>query len=201
MNTNQILDLFLRDHFSPDFRLKAPLFYNADTGIRYEIGNPDPNVSYDSYFKQVKHRALTLFKDTHQADDDLLFIYYDCFKRIPNKPRKFKPISRLLLNSHAVRTLSCIRWRPDEEDDVEDGWEYYRFVLKCKASDIHINKMLFSGRWIYIVNETKKTIFHFYDSRGLDIVSGSPETLRSQYYKRNNWILNYDRERIDSIFS
>ncbi|WP_084064712.1 DUF3885 domain-containing protein [Paenibacillus stellifer] len=48
---------------------------------------------------------------------------------------------------------------------------------------------------------SRNTIFHFYDSRGLDIVSNSKEALKELYLKRNEWILNYDRERIDSIFN
>ncbi|MBY9077121.1 DUF3885 domain-containing protein [Paenibacillus sp. HN-1] len=60
---------------------------------------------------------------------------------------------------------------------------------------------LFSPYDIYFVNKSRNTIFHFYDSRGLDIVSNSKETLKELYLKRNEWILNYDLERIDSIFN
>ncbi|WP_420871975.1 DUF3885 domain-containing protein [Cohnella rhizosphaerae] len=47
---------------------------------------------------------------------------------------------------------------------------------------------------------SKNTIFHFYDSRGLDVAASSKEELRDLYLKRNDWILKYDRKRIDSMF-
>lgn len=54
----------------------------------------------------------------------------------------------------------------------------------------------FSPYDVYFVNKSRNTIFHFYDSRGLDIVSNSKEAIKELYLKRNEWILNYDRERI-----
>ncbi|WP_107725103.1 DUF3885 domain-containing protein [Desmospora activa] len=40
-----------------------------------------------------------------------------------------------------------------------------------------------------------------YDDRGLDIVANKIETLRDCYLNYNDWILDYDRQRIDAVFA
>ena len=40
-----------------------------------------------------------------------------------------------------------------------------------------------------------------YDDRGLDVIARQPEVLVPLYRTFNQWILDYDRERIDQVFS
>lgn len=54
---------------------------------------------------------------------------------------------------------------------------------------------------LFIVNSTNNTIFHLYDERGLDIVSQRKETITNLYKDFEKWILEYDRKRIDEIFT
>lgn len=44
-------------------------------------------------------------------------------------------------------------------------------------------------------------IFYMYDDRGLDVIAKDKEQLKTVYKDFNTWILDYDRERIDKIFS
>ncbi|HFL3236830.1 TPA: DUF3885 domain-containing protein [Clostridioides difficile] len=53
---------------------------------------------------------------------------------------------------------------------------------------------------IFLINETKKCIFHIYDSRGMDVVATDTDTLRPVYEKFNDWILDFDRNKINQIF-
>ncbi|NUU77783.1 DUF3885 domain-containing protein [Paenibacillus xylanilyticus] len=53
---------------------------------------------------------------------------------------------------------------------------------------------------IYLINETKKCIFHIHDSRGMDVVATDTDTLRPVYEKFNDWILDFDRNKINQIF-
>ncbi|WP_420850528.1 DUF3885 domain-containing protein [Paenibacillus tepidiphilus] len=75
-----------------------------------------------------------------------------------------------------IRSLCCKRLHKYDEED--DGWESYRFVLKCRGSDLKYRKILFSLYGIYFVNTSRNTVFHFYDSRGLHVVSNSKEVLK-----------------------
>lgn len=197
INSNDALDRYLNEKFSTKLELASPLFYNAEVGIRFEIGIPDPSVSDEEYQEQVNYRALTLFKDVHHDDDEMLIALNYDLKRAP-KPKKIKAFDHALMNQQIIRSLSCKNIH--KYDDQDDGWESYRLVLKCRCSDLKYRKILFSPYDLYFVNTSRNTIFHFYDSRGLDVVSNSKEVLKELYLKRNKWILNYDRERIDSIF-
>lgn len=196
-NSNKLLENYL-DKYFPNFQISTPLFYNLPIGIRFEIGNPDPRVSDEDYIKQVYYRATELFKETHTANDDIFVLLYFYINRKYSTQKKIKAFSHFTKDKQVLYSLSCKKIQfPDEEDE---GWEAYRYVLKCKLSDIQYIKLLFSNHDIFFINATKNTIFHLYDSRGLDIVASSKEALFTVYKKYNEWILDYDRERIDKVF-
>ncbi|WP_249662566.1 DUF3885 domain-containing protein, partial [Lysinibacillus fusiformis] len=50
------------------------------------------------------------------------------------------------------------------------------------------------------LNIKKKTIFHVFDDRGCDLLATSPECIRDIYYTYNDWILDYDKDKIDIVF-
>ncbi|MEH6930498.1 DUF3885 domain-containing protein, partial [Priestia megaterium] len=58
-----------------------------------------------------------------------------------------------------------------------------------------------SGYDIYFINLSKKMIFHLYDDRGCDILASNKESIRFLYEEYNNWILDYNREEIDLLFT
>ncbi|MDI4648068.1 DUF3885 domain-containing protein [Cohnella hashimotonis] len=187
----------MEEKFSSKLKLESSLFYNAEYGIRFEVGNPDPSVSDEAYRAQVHHRAKTLFTDVHHADDDILMVVNHDSHRA-TKRTKLKAFDHAFYNSKVIRTLACVNLHKYDDDD--DEWESYRYVLGCKRSELNYRKVLFAPNDIYFVNLSKNTIFHFYDSRGLDVAASSKEALRELYVKRNDWILRYDRKRIDSMF-
>ena len=45
-----------------------------------------------------------------------------------------------------------------------------------------------------------KVLFHLYDDRGADLCAEKTESIFHIYNDLNDLILEYDRERIDSIF-
>jgi hypothetical protein len=44
-------------------------------------------------------------------------------------------------------------------------------------------------------------IVHMYDDRGLDIIAATRESLRPIYRPFNDWVLDFDRERIAKALS
>ncbi|SDI23048.1 protein of unknown function, partial [Pseudomonas benzenivorans] len=44
-------------------------------------------------------------------------------------------------------------------------------------------------------------VLNLYDDRGMDVVAIKREPLLSLYKIHNEWLLNYDREHIDEVFS
>lgn len=53
---------------------------------------------------------------------------------------------------------------------------------------------------VYFINVDKDIVFHMYDDRGCIVYSNSSGKLAYMYYKYNNWIVDYWRGSIDSIF-
>ena len=43
-------------------------------------------------------------------------------------------------------------------------------------------------------------LYHLYDDRGLDVLGGSRELLLPLYQQFHDWILEYNREKIDQLF-
>ena len=71
----------------------------------------------------------------------------------------------------------------------------------CINTDFTIrNKRQIAFGDCYFINTSKDLIVHLYDDRGMDIISINPDNLKALYKKYNQWILDFDRERIDVIF-
>ncbi|OME77153.1 hypothetical protein BK120_26855 [Paenibacillus sp. FSL A5-0031] len=190
------LDRYLNDKFL-GLKLESPLFYNADVGIRFEIGDPDPLVSDEKYREQVLYRTTQLFKETHSESDEIFIVLFLSFRR-KSKPYKIKFFKKGVKSNEILKKLNCNSITISDEE--EDGWVRFRYVLSCKTSDIKPAMFLFAYHRIFFVNTTRNTIFYLYDDRGLDIASNTTAPLQELYINYNHWILDYDRESIDSIF-
>lgn len=99
-----------------------------------------------------------------------------------------------------------------DEDDGELIGYAQSYYIPCKQSDIRYTKILkaigntdFSIKpyitdGIFFIHPQKHIIFFMYDDRGLDVIASDKEQLYPIYKMFNHWILDYDRERIDTIF-
>lgn len=53
----------------------------------------------------------------------------------------------------------------------------------------------------YFVSRESGVVFHMYDDRGLDILAPNAAAIEPIYERFGDWILDYDRERIDATFA
>ncbi|WP_301724072.1 DUF3885 domain-containing protein [Planococcus shixiaomingii] len=201
----------------PDLELRPPLFYNWDIGIRFELGVGWERgmAYYDSpYLLGCYKRAITLFEAIHKPTDDI-FVVIDVLdlkrgKTINRELQNFSPyVEKSLLYRVKHQTLPFIY----PEDDEDGAFKTQRFTLKCKAGEVKYKPLLKAlcntdlglkpliYHRVYFVNINQETIYHVYDDRGSDLLATSPETIRSIYNKFNEWILDYDRNEIDEVFS
>lgn len=201
----------------PNLELRPPLFYEWDVSIRFELGvnHNDNNIYEESrYLEGVYKRAITLFQSIHSTKDDI-YIAVDVNDFADGKNLKHK----LNIFSKYVKEKSVL-WRLQKksipyvfpEDDEEGVYRTHRFILKCKISDFKYASMLKAicnqemgirpsiFHRVYFINVSTDTIFHIYDDRGCDLLGTNPDTIRGIYEAYNDWILNYDRKEIDSIF-
>ncbi len=197
------------------------LFYKWDTGIRFELSSPE---SYqfetenshkynEEYFEEVHHRAVTLFEAVFEEDVDIHIVYQRlCWKRqrLAKANYVFKQIKDLDYSKIEYKTLKFV----DSDEPDKDNYKYKRLIVKSKVKNVNysnvlqaISNMDFPTRMpsiageVFFINDTKKIILNMYDDRGMDIIANRKETLERIYQEYNEWILDYDREKIDAVFN
>ncbi|WP_276917527.1 DUF3885 domain-containing protein [Aneurinibacillus aneurinilyticus] len=215
MNSYQLLQQYMCTHF-PNVGTCKPLFYNMPIGIRFEIGNPDFNVTVENgYMEQVYHRSIELFKEIHSNSDEL-FLIVNAHRHfgLPSisKSKRVNVFKKYIKDKNLLYKLNAVEL-PYIYDKEEMEFRTYQYVLRCKVADIRYSSLLRAiGNQdmgvrpkvfdeCFFINTTRHTIFNLYDDRGLDIASNCKGTLKELYIKYNDWILDYDREQIDEIFS
>lgn len=202
---------FMNENFT-NLELTPPLFYSWDIGIRFELGvewKREYDYPNDPYIQGCYKRAITLFEALH-SPSDAIFIVIDIidFDKGKNIKHKLKNFSRYVDRSLLYR----LKHQTFLEKDIDGTYETHRFTLNCKTfefkyipllkaicnQDLGIKPSMFHR--VYFINPNSKTIFHVYDDRGCDLLATSPEAIRDVYNKYSNWILDYDRNKIDEVF-
>ncbi|MBB5395426.1 DUF3885 domain-containing protein [Mucilaginibacter sp. AK015] len=209
---------FLNENF-PGLDFRIPLFYNWDNALRFDLEHDiDDDPDSVCYFNEVIKRAITLFEESFAPDDQAFFI----LRQYKLKRRKirvgnyfFKQLSDFKkddVNYYTTKSFS----HPNE--DLIDASNVA--LGKIKVSQLNYSNVLsaialsyqptvksferFSDInlpfQIFFINIGKKLIFHMYDNRGLDILSSNIDYIKPHYTKFNDWILDYDRVKINHIF-
>jgi hypothetical protein len=212
MNLNKYLDTSF-----PNLKLQKPLFYSWSNGLRFEIGPESMPTMRDAeksilnleYFKEALDRAVKLFEYTFNKDDKIILV---CQRYARNK-QKIKKRSFCLhaINNLKLKKMESFKLRnlypEDEYNTKKEHWHRVAVHLKRDEMDyIRILKRLTlfdfgaNGPEVYFINQTKNLIFNLYDDRGLDIIASEKKDLKNIYQKFNNWILDYDRKKIDALF-
>lgn len=207
---------FMNENFS-NLELKVPLFYNWDIGIRFELGmnyDRENNRENSPYLQGVYHRAINLFESLHPQDDEIFMVAnVNDYGDGATFNRKLQIFSRYVQEKSILKQLKHVTLPYVYPEDDENGkYKTHRFILKCKTSDIKYIPLLKAicnndmgikpsiHHEVFFINIKNKTVFHVYDDRGCDLVATSSETIKGMYYKYNDWILDYDRNKIDQVF-
>lgn len=204
---------FMENKF-PGLQLGPPLFYSWEAAIRFELGvNDGPLGIHENprYLPDVYRRAIDLFEALHEPED-VVYVVVDVpdFQRAGMSRLKVQVFSNYIKD----RSLLFRLQHKTHIDEDEDGiYRADRFSLKCRCSDIRYVALLKAicnqdmgmrpsvHYAVYFLNETKGTIYHAYDDRGCDVLGTDVETIRPLYETFNEWILEYDRYAIETIFS
>lgn len=206
---------FLTNYFD-GLTIKKPLFYNHKIGIRFNLQiEADTD---EEYFTEVDKRSVLLFESVFCNDDDIYIVFYD-YKYKKNKIRIgnycLKQVSDFT-NKNVDYLLVRQLYGNDFHKDL-----YNRAIVKTKVGKVNYKNILdaigkidfpplkpridkkgfLSNKEIFFINQNKKIIFNMYDDRGLDIIATKKDDLLGIYQKYNDWILEYDRKGIDTIFS
>lgn len=218
-NGEKIMELnkYLEEHFK-HLTLRSPLFYSWDVSLRFELGDPSMfEINKKHYMEQVYDRSLELFKALHDKEDEVLVVTHAYFADTPkNKVKKLNLYKKYIYKKEPIRALRLeifpdIDCEPDEIPDPSNN--VYRYWTHCRIEDLNyiqlikaicnqdvgIKPMIYHQ--VYFINITQNTIFHIYDDRGCDVIASSREELMRVFEGFNDWILDYDRERMNKVFS
>ncbi|WP_349408510.1 DUF3885 domain-containing protein [Pseudalkalibacillus sp. SCS-8] len=210
------LELFLQKYFQ-GLTLHPPLFYSWEPGIRFELADPSLTLEDARNQRRIEKRAFTLFDSVFENEDDLFMVKdFHCPKGdvvLQKRPLRFH---KKYVKEHKALYRLKHRIVPSvygEENDVT-----HRFIFPCRKNHIKYRKLLMaiaaedstnSNRLlkkpkyaynVYFINVTKKIIFHMYDDRGCDVIAADKKEILYLYETYNEWILEYDREQIESVF-
>lgn len=189
-------------------RLQLPIFYESPIALRFEIG--DPNLSTDQalYIRQALWRASFLY-DAIETPDILLWVLYR------TSDNDTDDITALLDRFCTIANLPNPAEVYEQETIDSDGEPLVRifFLWDMRQTPPNMEQLLggiiqtdFAGflelaSAVFFFDTTNDVLFHLYDDRGLDIVASDRQSLLTLYQKCPNWLLDYDRKRMDQIFS
>jgi hypothetical protein len=90
------------------------------------------------------------------------------------------------------KEVVTLRWAEISASKINDEQ-----IFKAIANqDFHNRSPQLKGN-IFFIDPEKHLILHMYDDRGLDVIATNPTALQHIYSVCNDWILDYDRDRID----
>ncbi|SIT92903.1 DUF3885 domain-containing protein [Edaphobacillus lindanitolerans] len=136
------------------------------------------------YFEEVARRAFVLLSRQTDADDELILVM-NGYPARPGVIGKYLKHPKLKYRMDSGREI----WH-----DGEERIPVCRLILPCRKGDVRWRPLLcaISGRDfagqprlrhagslyppdVFVVNETKRSIFHMYDDRGVDLFKQSTE--------------------------
>lgn len=211
------LQTFLEQNFK-NIELVPALFYAWEPGIRFEISDPHQSHDEPGHLNRAFKRSTALFDAVFDEEDEILCVTEMITWRNNSFIRK-KPLNvyrKYIRQPQALYKLQLENIQLSEFD--EGNITTRRFSYACRKSDIRYPQLLqaicyqdfdhpstitnYQGAYaqIYFINLSKKLIYHLYDDRGCDIIATDKEDIQFLYEQYNDWILDYDREKIDSVF-
>ncbi|QHJ69938.1 DUF3885 domain-containing protein [Planococcus halotolerans] len=211
------LQSFMDQSFN-SLELAPALFYAWEPGLRFEISNPKLSYAEPGYLAQAFERATALFDAAFNEDDEILFVT-DLITGRNNSFIRKKPLNVYQKYIKQPQALYKLQLEDIQLSEFDEGnIKVRRFSYACRKKDIRYPQLLQaicyqdfnhpsiitsyqgSSAQVYLINVSRQLIYHLYDDRGCDIISADKEGIRFLYEQYNDWILDYDREKIDAVF-
>ncbi|UOQ55236.1 DUF3885 domain-containing protein [Hymenobacter cellulosivorans] len=214
---------FIQQHF-PGLFLSSGLFYRWPIGIRFDLQGEHPiylkpghpaysptvRLAYnEAYFREVNHRASTLFHAAFQPDDELVLVY----QKSAYKRGRIKTTDFLLRQLGILRSEALIKKIANPYRHLWPFGKWVRLYFSTSASAVPFPSIAaaianqdFRDRApairgdVFLLNLSRGLLFHLYDDRGLDILAADKATLQPLFETYNSWLLDYDRARVEETF-
>ncbi|MEP1423058.1 MAG: DUF3885 domain-containing protein [Erythrobacter sp.] len=199
----------------PDWELA---FQNSPYWLRFEgsEGNPSSKQSYVTMFTRSYDRARTLTRALFGETPPISILAADPDPaRILGAERHgwqtgsaWQHLEELLRHSteNAIASWSGFFWPMDREEAEKS--QHRALQLSWDQTDVLLWNQIAADMGVSpqapvqskLLDPTRGLMLHAYDDRGLDIIALGGGQLDTLYREYNNWLLDYDRERMKAIF-
>lgn len=188
-------------------RLQLPIFYESPVALRFEIGDPAFSTRDARYFRTGLLRASFLYESIPKPDT-LLWVLYrspDTDSDINALLERFCTLTKLP-NPKEVYEQNTIDCDGDPLTRIFFFWDIEQTPPHIASLLEGILKTDFAGfselsSAVFFFDTAQHILLHLYDDRGMDIVAEKKETISFLYEHFPNWLLDYDKKRMDVIFS
>ncbi|QIX62555.1 DUF3885 domain-containing protein [Hymenobacter sp. BT18] len=200
---------FFLQQFYPKLLVRAPLFYAWPLSIRFDLQHAELSTSQEAYFDEVVARASQLFGAAFAPHDPMLVVY----QQARYKRHRIRPGNYLLQQFQLTKALIHFQNIPNPYPRIPAPSKWVRASFETSTAQIPLAALLraisnqdfgrspaLHGR-LFFLNQRTGLVLHMYDDRGLDILGPTPASLRPLYTQHAALLLEYDRTRIDALFT
>ncbi|MFL0403118.1 DUF3885 domain-containing protein [Bacillus nitratireducens] len=212
----------------PGVTLVPSIYFQWENHLHFDFGKDkyqfkeDGNTYNMEYFTQLYRYNKSLFKDIFSKEDTVFLVtnvYRFKQENIKNS-QKINVYNRFIKKKDLKFHIRQETFPFLFEDEEADLYCTYQFSLQCFAGDIKYEPLIEAvnhedfpdlrphlGRKIeisypdvFFINVTKDIIMFIYDDRGCEVIAKNKEMIRDLYDPYKEWIPDYERESIDSLF-
>ncbi len=191
--------------------IEFPIFYSSKIGIRFDIGDSSDVEVYSKkhsinplYIEYCINKTTKIISSLKDSPNILaILLYYIDEKELEKDIKNILSITDLPYPAEIDKRK--ITFDDEDCDTALLLWDLEKtnFSKEALLKEIIISDLggehLFTASvfWLWSNN---KIMFHLYDDRGADLVASKKSAIEDIYTKFNKWILEYDREKIKSVF-
>lgn len=195
-------------------RLQLPIFYESPVSLRFETGDPTLDIFLEEnhlnlrYLKSAQWRVSFLYEKIAPFDT-LLWVLYrtpDLDTDVDEIIEKFCRLAHLPAPAEVYRqevmtaaeepmTRILLFW--DMEQTPPRITPLLEAIMSCDFKGLGFREL---SSAVFFFDTTRHLLFHPYDDRGADVAAEKPEEIRFLYEDCQNWLLEYDLERMQQTF-
>ena len=192
---------------------RFPGFYQCKAGLRFELSPDvwDPVTRYYVWDREQALRRAMAICERLPAPVKLLRLETFPSERYARSQKK--SMSRLCERAGLGRPMCIARAKECAVDDLHGGMEmeegelfYWRltssFRLRSLLGELYSDRYFtaFNRQSVFLIDTRTHVAFHPFEE-GADVTALDPRTILYLYKELNDWILEYDRKRIDAVFA
>ncbi len=196
-------------------RLQLPIFYESPIALRFETGDPTLNIFLDEghlnprYLRSALWRTSFLYEKTAPFDT-LLWVLYrtsdadadirellESFCRLTHLPSPAEVYQQETTDA-AGEPMTRIFLFWDMEETPPKIAPLLSAIMESDFKGLGFREL---SSAVFFFDTTRHLLFHPYDDRGADVAGETTEKIRFLYADCQNWLLDYDIERMRNTFA